>query len=314
MEIDIGSAHPKKQRVRRLPFALRHVVAQQLKDMQQQGVIEPSKSPWASPVVLVKKRDGTHRFCVDYRSLNSVTKPDSFPLPRIEDLLDILGQAKYFSSIDLPSSFWQIRMDPNSQEKTAFITPYGLFEFRVMPFGLMNAPATFQRLMQQVISSLNTDSEPDFVSVYIDDILVFSKTLEEHLEHLKKVIERIVQVGLKLKPSKCKFVQKELEYLGHLVSHDGLKLNPRLVEAVEKFPAPSNAHEIKRFLGLCSYYRKFVPRFADIANPVHYLTRQDVSFQWTAGCQRAYEELKKRLVSAPVLVYPNFEEDFILKT
>ena len=207
MEIDTGDAHPRKQRVRRLPFALRQVVAQQLRDMQEQGVVQPSKSPWASPVVLVKKRDGTHRFCVDYRGLNAVTKPDSFPLPRIEDLLDVLGQAKYFSSIDLASGFWQIRMHPKSQEKTAFVTPHGLYEFRVMPFGLMNAPAIFQRLMQQVISSLNSDSEPEFVSVYIDDILVFSKTLEEHLLHIQRVIERIVQVGMKLKPTKCRFVQ-----------------------------------------------------------------------------------------------------------
>ena len=143
MEIDTGDAHPRKQRVGRLPFALRQVVAQQLRDMQEQGVVQPSKSPWASPVVLVKKRDGTHRFCVDYRGLNAVTKPDSFPLPRIEDLLDVFDQANYFSSIDLASGFWQIRMHPKSQEKTAFVTPHGLYEFRVMPFGLMNAPAIF---------------------------------------------------------------------------------------------------------------------------------------------------------------------------
>ena len=282
--------------------------------MQEQGVVQPSKSPWASPVVLVKKRDGTHKFCVDYRGLNAVTKPDSFPLPRIEDMLDVLGKAKYFSSIDLASGFWQIRMHPKSQEKTAFITPHGLYEFREMPFGLTNAPAIFQRLMQQVITSLNSESEPEFVSVYIDDILVFSKTLEEHLLHIQRVIERIVQVGLKLKPTKCRFVQKELEYLGHIVSRDGLKPNPRLVEAVEGYPEPTSVQETRRFLGLCSYYRKFVPQFARIANPLHHLTRQDVVFQWTPECHTAYEELKRRLVSAPILAHPNFEMDFILET
>ena len=146
-------------------------VARQLDQMQKQGVIQPSRSPWASPVVLVRKRDGSHRFCVDYRGLNSVTKPDSYPLPRIEDLLDQLGQAAYFSSIDLASGFWQIRMHPDSQEKTAFTTQQGLFEFRVMPFGLTNAPAVFQHLMQQVVTPLNPSSGPDFISVYLDDIL-----------------------------------------------------------------------------------------------------------------------------------------------
>lgn len=205
-------------------------------------------------------------------------------------------------------------MHHHSQEKTAFVTPQGLYEFRVMPFGLMNAPAVFQRLMQQVISSLNSDSEPEFVSVYIDDILVFSKTLEEHLLHLQRVIERITEVGLKLKPTKCKFVQKELEYLGHTVSRDGLKPNPRLVGAVEEFPEPTTVQEMRRFLGLCSYYRKFIPRFAAIANPLHNLTRRDTVFLWSPECQRAYEELKSRLTSAPVLAYPNFKLDFVLET
>ena len=311
MEIDTGDAHPRKQRVRRLPFALRRVVARQLREMQEQEVIQPSKSPWASPVVLVKKRDGTHRFCVDYRGLNAVTKPDSFPLPRIDYLLDVLGQAKYFSSIDLA---WQIRMDCNSQEKTAFVTPQGLFEFRVMPFGLMNAPAVFQRLMQQVISSLNSDAEPEFVSVYIDDILIFSRTLEDHLHHLQRVIERVVEVGLKLKPTKCRFAQKEVEYLGHIVSCEGLKPNPRLVVAVQEFPVPRTPKATRRFLGLASFYRKFIPQFAAVANPLHHLTRRDTVFVWSPECQQAYQELKIRLTSAPILAYPNFKLDFVLET
>ena len=174
--------------------------------MQKNGVISPSKSPWASPVVLVRKRDGTHRFCVDYRVLNSVTKSDSFPLPRIDELLDQLGESKYFSTIDLASGFWQ---HPTAQEKTAFITHQGLYEFHVMPFGLTNAPAVFQRLMQQVIAPLKVTPGPEYVSVYLDDILVFSRTLESHL---KAVILRIHEVGLKLKPTKCKFAQRELEF------------------------------------------------------------------------------------------------------
>lgn len=184
MDIDMGDSHPKRQAPRRMPFAVREEIAKQLGDMQENGVIIPSKSPWASPVVLVRKQDGTHRFCVDYRALNSVTKPDSFPLPRIDELLDQLGKSKYFSTIDLASGFWQIRMEPAAQEKTAFITHQGLYEFRVMPFGLTNAPAVFQRLMEQVVAPLKAVPGPEYVSVYIDDILVFSPTLEDHLVHL----------------------------------------------------------------------------------------------------------------------------------
>ena len=205
MQIDTGDARPKKYPIRRMPFAVRQEVARQLHNMQRNGVIQPSKSPWASPDVLVKKRDGSHRFCVDYQGLNSVTTADNFLLPHIDDLLDQLGDSKYFSSIYLASGFWQIRMHPSAQEKTAFVMPQGLFEFRVMPFGLTNAPGVFQRLMEQVIMGLNPISGPDFVSVYLDDILVFSRSLEDHLNHLWIVINRLVEVGLKLKPAKCHF-------------------------------------------------------------------------------------------------------------
>ena len=181
-------------------------MAQQLKQMQDSGVVQPANSPWASPVVMVHKRDGTHRFCVDYRDLNAVTKADTYPLPRIDDLLDQLGKSHYFSTLDLASGYWQIKVHPDSQEKTAFVTPQGLYKFRVMPFGLTNAPAVLQRLMQRVLMGLNTPEDKDFVAVYIDDVLVFSRTLEDHLKHLKLVIDRLQQAGLKLKPTKCHFV------------------------------------------------------------------------------------------------------------
>ena len=167
-----------------------------------------------------------------------MTTADNFPLPRIDDFLDQLGESEYFSTIDLAAGFWQIRMHPSAKEKTAFVTPQGLYEFRVMPFGLTNAPGVFQRLMQQVIMGLNPTSSPDFVSVYLDDILVFSRSLEDHLNHLRMVITRLVEVGLKLKPTKCHFARRELEYLGHVVTRDGLKTNPRLIEAVSEFPTP----------------------------------------------------------------------------
>ena len=314
MEIETGDTPPIKQPVRRLPFGVREEVAKLIRDMQKNGVIEPSKSPWASPIVLVRKRDGSHRFCVDYRKVNAVTKADKFPLPRIDDLLDRLGKCKFFSTLDLASGFWQIRVSAQAREKTAFVTPQGLYQFKVMPFGLTNAPAVFQRLMEQVLRGLNPESGPDFVAAYIDDILVFSTTLKDHLEHLRKVMDRLLDVGLKLKPSKCRFVRHEVEYLGHIITPDGLQPNPRLVLAACEFPTPQNVQDVRRFLGLTSYYRKFIAGFAKIANPLHRLTRKGATYLWSVECQSAFEKLKEKLVTAPVLAYPTFDQGFTLET
>ena len=195
IHIDTGAAAPRKQPVRRVPFAVQQEVAKQLQRMQEDGVIQPSSSPWASAIVLVRKKDGSLRICIDYRHLNSVTKSDTFPLPRIDDLLDQLGSAKYFTTLDLAAGYWQIRVADDSIEKTAFITHNGLFEFRVMPFGLTNAPAIFQRLMQRALSGLNPAEGPDFVAVYIDDILIFSRTMEEHLHHIEQVLAQLTANG-----------------------------------------------------------------------------------------------------------------------
>jgi len=287
-EIHTGEAKPQKQRARRMPFTVRQEVSYQLKKMQEAGVIQPSHSPWASPVVLVRKRDGSHRFCVDYRELNSVTRPDTFPLPRIDDLLDQLGKARYFSTLDLAAGYWQIKVHPNSQEKTAFVTHEGLHEFRVMPFGLTNAPAAFQRLMQQVLMGLNPEDGHPFVSVYIDDIIVFSSSLEEHLHHLKLVLQKLEEVNLKLKPTKCQFLRQQVEYLGCVVTPEGLRTSERHVRAIQEFPAPKNVQEVRRFLGLASYYRRFVASFAKIAQPLHALTRKGTVFEWSAVCQAAF--------------------------
>ncbi len=314
LHIHTGDAAPKKQPVRRMPFAVRREVARQLQAMQAAGVIEPSNSPWASPVVMVRKKDGTHRFCVDYRQVNAVTRADTFPLPRIDDLLDQLGDSKYFSTLDLASGYWQIRVHADSQEKTAFVTPQGLFEFRVMPFGLTNAPAVFQRLMQRVLMGLNPEDGPDFVSVYIDDILVFSRTISEHLRHLQLVLERLKEAGLKLKPTKCHFIREEVEYLGHIITPQGLKPNPKLVAAVQEYPAPKNIRNVRQFLGLSSYYRRFIPQFARIAQPLHMLTRKGAELHWDTDCQSAFSTLQRKLSQAPVLAYPSFDNPFVLET
>ena len=277
-------------------------------------MISPSSSPWASPVVLVRKKDGSHRFCVDYRNLNAVTKRDRYPLPRVDDLLDQMQKSQYFTTLDLSSDYWQIRVHEKSREKTAFVTPQGQFEFLVMPFGLANAPSVFQRLMQKALAGLNPEGGPDFVSVYIDDIIIFSETLEDHLRHLKMVIERLQQCGLKLKPVKCHFCREEVEYLGHIITRHGLKTNPALVAAVREFPVPKNVQEVRRFLGMTSYYRRFIPLFSKVAQALHVLTRQNVKFHWDEECQRAFEALKRKLVEAPVLAYPSFTKDFMLET
>ena len=242
-EINTGDELPRKQAARRIPYGAHQEVAEQLERMQKIGVIKPSKSPWSSPVVLVRKRDGTLRFCVDYRVLNSVTKPDVFPLPRINDLLDQLGKSKYYTTLDLVSGYWQIRVHANSQEKTAFATHQGLYEFRVMPFGVMNAPAVFQRLMQRVLSGLQ------FISVYLDDVIVYSETLAEHVSHLRIVFEHLRTAGLKLNPAKCRFVCDEVEYLGHLITPAGLKPSERDLTAVREFPVPTNLKHLRQFFG-----------------------------------------------------------------
>ena len=282
--------------------------------MQEMSVIQPLKSPWSSPVVLVRKKDGSHRFCVDYRKLNSVIKADTYPLPRIDDLLDQLGKSSYFSTLDLASGFWQIKIHPASQEKTAFCTPHGLFEFKVIRFGLTNAPSVFQRLMQQILSSTNPEDGPRFVTAYIDDLLVFSPTLSEHLHHLRLILTKLRDVGLKLNPGKCCFIRKEVEYLGHVITPCGLKPNGKLIAAVREFVPPKNVQELRRFLGLSSYYQRFVPNFAKIAHPLHQLTCKGADFRWTKECEATFQLLKNKLVSTAVLAYPCFGKDFILET
>ena len=312
--IDTGDAAPVRQRVRRMPFALRREVSNQLQKMQESGVIQPSSSPWASPVVLVRKKDGSHRFCVDYRRLNSMTKLDSYPLPRIDDLLDQLGRSQYFTTLDLAAGYWQIKVHQDSIPKTVFITPQGLYEFQVMPFGLTNAPSAFQRLMSQVLSTLNPPNGQSFFSVYIDDVIIYSKTMSDHLNHLKQVLERLRQSGLKLKLSKCSFVCKEVEFLGHRITPEGLQTTPRLVSAVQDFPRPTSSKQARQFLGLCSFYRRFIRGFARIAKPLHQLTKKGVGFNWTPECTAAFTTLKTKLCEAPILGYPSFDKDFTLET
>ena len=277
--------------------------------MLDRGVIVPSSSPWASPIVLVRKPDGSPRLCVDYRRLNFVTEKDVFPLPRIADLLDRLGEAGVYSTLDLASGYWQIAMEKKSQPKTAFATYDGLYEFTKMPFGLTNAPATFQRVMQLVVAGLD-----GFCSVYLDDIVVFSRDINEHLEHLGQIFERLRQAGFKLRPKKCFFGKKEVRYLGHVISASGIATDGGKTRAVKEFPVPKNVKDLRSFLGLASYYRRFMQNFSRIAEPLYTLLRKGVEFEWNEERQKALDALKERLTTAPVLSYPDFTQPFILET
>ncbi|KAL5515018.1 hypothetical protein EMCRGX_G000127 [Ephydatia muelleri] len=309
-KIDTGDAVPIRQSARRLPYFQRVEVRKTIEDMLKRGIIEPSSSAWSSPVVLVKKKDGSTRFCIDFRKVNAVTTRDAQPLPRIDDTLDLLGGASYFSTLDLASGYWQVEVDPLDREKTAFITPFGLHQFRVMPFGLSNAPATFQRLMEQVLAGLHWST----CLVYLDDIIVFSRTVADHLDQLRDVFTSLKNAGLTLKPSKCHLLQMEVRYLGHVVSGKGIQTDPEKVRSVFDWPIPLNQKDLKCFLGLASYYRRFVQGFAQVAAPLNALTNKGKEWMWTADCTHAFLELKKRLVSTPVLVMPQFTQEFILDT
>ena len=288
-------------------------ISRHVEEMERHNLIKPSNSEYHSPVVLVKKKQsGQWRFCCDYRLLNKQTIPMSFPLPRLECVFDTLGesQANIFSSLDLYSGFHQIEMDEETRHKSAFITRNGVYEWLRLPFGLRNSPVSFQMIMTQVLRGLNWK----FVLVYVDDILIFSKTFEEHLRHLEQVFNRLRDANLTLKPTKCEFAVKEVKYLGHILSKHGVQVDPSKTDAVSSFPVPKNQKQVKSFLGMCSYYRKFVDSFANIASPLNALLRKDSEkkFHWTLLCQEAFDKLKKALLSAPILAYPDMNKPFML--
>ena len=282
----------------------------QVTELLEKGLIEPASGAWSSPVVLVRKKDGKWRFCVDYRRLNAVTQQDAYPLPRIDDSLDALSGSKFFSTLDLISGYWQVPLDADASEKSAFATRSGLWKWKVLPFGLTSAPATFQRLMERVLHGLHWKS----LLLYLDDIIVIAPDFSTHLHRLEEVLKRLQQAGLKLKPSKCELLQPEVRYLGHIVSSTGVATDPEKVAAVKDWPRPQGVKQLQAFLGTVGYYRQYVPEFATIAQPLHKLTSKEAEWKWGEAEQESFEELKLRLVSAPVLGYPDPTQTYILDT
>ena len=292
--IDTGTHRPTSQPPRRLAPPLMIEARRQIDEMLERGIIRNSTSPWASPILLTDKKDATKRFCVDFRALNAITKKDRYPLPRIDDSFDILGGNYYFSSLDLQAGYWQVGVNPADIEKTAFTCLYGLFEFVVMPFGLCNAPATFQRAMDLVLAGEKWRT----CLVYIDDILVFAPTFKQHLERLATVLRRMIDFVLKLKPSKCTFGHNSLAYLGHIITGDGIRVDPQKVQAVTKLAPPTNKPSLRSFLGLSSYYQRFVRDYARIAQPLSRLLRDGNDFVWDTTCGEAFNTLKNAVIGA----------------
>lgn len=322
-EIPLLDDAPVRQRYRRIPPTQWQAVKDHIKQLMDSKVIRESSSPYASPIVLVQKKTGELRMCVDYRQLNAKTRKDAYPLPRIEESLDALSGAQWFSTLDLASGYNQVAVAESDKPKTAFCTPFGLFEFERMPFGLCNAPGTFQRLMERIFGDQSFQS----VLLYLDDVIIFSSSVAQHLQRLEMVLSRLQQKGLKAKLSKCHFFRREVQYLGHRVSKEGVATDPEKISAVSNWKRPCDVTEVRSFLGFCSYYRRFVKGFAQLAAPLHQLVADVIKAakmsrtrpaavlpsMWTERCERSFTELKRMFTSAPILAFADFTKPFVLE-
>ena len=320
--IPTGEATPIRERYRPVPPTLYKELRTLLQGMIASGVVHESSSPWAAPVVLVQKKNGSWRFCVDYRKLNSVTRKDDFPLPRIEDSLTSLTRAAWYSTLDLASGYWQVKVEERAREKTAFTTPFGLFQWDRMAFGLCNAPATFQRPMQRCLGGQLSE----FALVYLDDVILYFVDFSAHLQHLEQAFQSLERYGLKLRPEKCQLFQREVKFLGHRVSDQG---DPDKVSAVQEWEVPKTVRKDSSFLGFVGYYRRFIKDFSKTAKPLnellqgteHHRGRGSPPIQWSpvlcgslSECAAAFQRLKQELLSAPILAYADFSQPFIVYT
>ena len=310
VRIKTGNSEPIYAGPRKLTYHARKALKKELLELVRLGIIKRSKSAWASAIVLVNKKDGTKRLCIDFRPLNAVAERSSFPLPKIQDIFAVLSGKRWFSLIDIARGFWQIRVANESKPKTAFNTPFGQFEFNRLPFGLNSSPGYFQAAMTEVLADILWVN----CCVYIDDILIFTETYEEHIEALDQVLTRLRRANLKIKLSKCEFAKTQLHYLGHVVNSQGLKPDPKKVEAVRSWDSPSCVKELEQFLGTANYYAKFIPDFSHTAAPLFALKKKKAKWRFGADELRAFEKLKEGLCGAPVLRHPDFSRPFILTT
>ena len=325
MEIDTGNHPPIASKPYTLPLKHSDWVQKEIETLERAGIIERSISPWASPVVIVPKKSAPgelprRRMCVDYQKINKlqpkVTKADSgkgcislIPLSKIDELYAKLKGYKVFSSLDLRSGYYHIALKDSAKPKSAFVlSSLGKYQFNKVPFGLAQAPAYFQKLINGVLKGCN------FAMGYLDNIIIYSRSEKEHLEHLEEIFTRLKTAGLKLNLEKCCFFKKHIQYLGHLISADGIQPLPEKLESIAKMPAPKNPKEVKQFLGVVGYYRKFVPRFADISRVLTHLTKKDIEFKWTPECENCFQFLKEFLQQAPILRYPDPQASYTLYT
>ncbi len=308
--IHLTDTTPSRQRPYRIPERLLKPLGEEIEMMKQLHVIEPSNSEWSSPLVIVPKKDGSLRVCVDFRKLNAQSRFDAYPTPRIDDLLERIGQARYITILELCKGYWQVPLDPNSKPYTAFRKPVGLFQFTVLPFGLHGAPATFQRLMDQVLQGCEGWS-----AAYLDDVVIYSNTWADHLEHLRQTLEKIQAAGLSLNVAKCEWARQETGYLGYHLGNGELRPQICKVEAIQCSPRPRTKKEVRSFLGLVGWYRRFIPDFANIATPLtDLLTKTGKNpVAWTGACEEAFNTLKERMCSDPVLQSPNFDQRFLVQ-
>ena len=318
--MQLTDQQPFKERYRRTSPHLFEEVKQHLQEMVEVGAIRRSFSPWASAVVLVRKKDGGLRLCIHLRKLNNMTVKDGYALPRIDDTLDCLHGAKWFSTLGLKSGYWQVELEEEAKPLTAFtMGPLRFWECETMPFGLTNAPATFKRLMESCLGELNLS----WCIIYLDDIIVFSQTPEEHLVRLQAVFDKLKAAGLKLKPSKCELFKKQINYLGHVVGHKGVATDPDKIKAVTEWPRPTTVTEVRCFLGFVSYYKRFIPNFSQVAKPLNTLLQNlegisNKKRKFKVNCgpeqQEAFETLQRLCTEAPILAYADFKSPFILHT
>ena len=319
--IKLTDSIPFKEAYRRIPPQMYDEVKAHIQEMLDLGTIRPSNSPWASAIVLVRKKDGRLRFCIDLRRLNNRTVKDGYSLPKIESILESLLGAKIFSTLDLKAGYWQVEIAEECKAYTAFTCgPLGFYNCDTMPFGATNAQATFQRLMHDCLGDLNMR----WCIVYLDDIIIFSDTKEEHLKRLEAVFQKLAATGLKLKPSKCFFFREEIEYLGHVVSGKCISINPKKVEAVTKWPTPKTVYDVRSFLGFVGYHRRFIKDFSKISKPIRELitglenqskrTAKKTLIEWTEAANSAFETLKELCTSTPILANPDYQLPFILHT